>query len=169
MRITESQLRKIVRQEILREAGMKGVTMVKGPDGSWVPSGGMSDWEGEGARAAAALRAPKILGTGARPPVEFTHQLEVYGVSGIADAMEMSVDEFLSEYVEPLADSMRGQIALSAAEVGAHYYSGEYDAFRAEGTQAGLRRFVSELESEIQGPAQSIEDGGGLDHEITEM
>ena len=57
IRLTESQLRKIVRQEILREAGMKGVTMVRGPDGSWVPSGGMSDFEGPGAMAASRMRA----------------------------------------------------------------------------------------------------------------
>lgn len=56
MRITESQLRKIVRQEILREADLRGATFMKGPDGNWVPAGG-SDWEGPGAAAASRMRA----------------------------------------------------------------------------------------------------------------
>lgn len=56
MRITESQLRRIVREEILREADLKGATFVRGPGGDWVPAGG-SDWEGPGAMAASAARA----------------------------------------------------------------------------------------------------------------
>jgi hypothetical protein len=69
MRITESQLRKIVRQEILREAGLRGTTFMKGPDGRYVPSGGMPDWEGEGAQMAAAVRKPRITGRRKLAPV----------------------------------------------------------------------------------------------------
>ena len=69
MRITESQLRKIVRQEILREADLKGATFVMGPDGKYVPSGGMPDWEGEGARMAADVRKPRITGMKKFAPV----------------------------------------------------------------------------------------------------
>ena len=56
MRITESQLRKIVRQEILREADLRGATFVQDASGKWVPAGG-SDWEGPGAMAASRSRA----------------------------------------------------------------------------------------------------------------
>jgi hypothetical protein len=48
-------------------------------------------------------------------------------------------------------------------------YSEEDDSYTVMGNKRDLKRLVSALEGEIQGPAQSIEDGEGLDYQITEF
>jgi hypothetical protein len=70
--------------------------------------------------------------------------------------------------------SFSGRISLSGGDSGGwgpepEPYDPEQDSISALGSRRDLERFVSDLEGEIQGPAQSIEDGGGLDYEIDDL
>ena len=149
IRITESQLRGIVRQEILREAGMKGVTMVKGPDGSWVPSGGMSDWEGEGARMAADMRRPRITGMKKFAPDQrhaYTLYLPETQIDGVVEIAELEGCSFADS--RPTGENVEDEFLEETVR--------EY-SIEIRGTLEQLEKFYYAL-SEEDGFAQSVEE-----------
>jgi hypothetical protein len=147
MRITESRIRQIIREEAqraLRPTARRLRERAFDDDG-----------EGEGGSGAEAF-------------------LTIFNISEIADAMDMGVEDFQSMMEDVIERRFRGKVTLSGGDSGGwgpepEPYDHEQDSIGALGSRRDLERFVSELEGEIQGPAQSIEDGEGLDYEITDL
>lgn len=136
MRITESRIRRIIREEarrVLRE--------------------GMDDEMGGGG---------------------FNAFLTIHNVSEITDAMDMSPEDLVTMLEDIVHRDFRGQVELTGEDGGGHVpdgppYSPEYDAIGAMGTRRALERFIRVVENEIHGPAQSIEDGEGLEYDIQDF
>jgi hypothetical protein len=144
MRITESRIRQIIREEAQRALR---------PTTRRLREGDFDD-EGGGSGAEAFLT--------------------IFNISEIADAMDMGVEDFQSMMEDVIERRFRGKVTLSGGDSGGwgpepEPYDPEQDSIGALGSRRDLERFVSELEGEIQGPAQSIEDGEGLDYEITDL
>ena len=137
MRINESKLRRIIKEEarrVLRE---------------------MDDDMGDGGGEADAY-------------------LTIFDVSVIADNMDMSVEDFDLMVQDVAEQRMPGRIQFIGGDSGGHGpdpepYDEENDSYTVMGNKRDLERLVSALEGEIQGPAQSIEEGDGLDYEISEF
>ena len=83
MRITESQLRRIVREEI-RESNLKGQTFHVDPV-TGVLTAGMSDVEGPGAEMAAKMREPRITGVGRINP---NKAVEIEGMAALQELLD---------------------------------------------------------------------------------
>lgn len=137
MRINESRIRRIIKEEarrVLRE---------------------MHDDMGDG---------------GGEPDAYLT----IFDVSIIADNMDMSVEDFDLMVQDVAEQRMPGRIQFVGGDSGGwgpdpEPYDEEYDSYTVMGDKRDLERLVRMLESEIQGPAQSIEEGDGLDYEISEF
>ena len=100
--------------------------------------------------------------------------LTIFDVSIIADNMDMSVEDFDLMVQDVAEQRMPGRIQFVGGDSGGwgpdpEPYDEEYDSYTVMGDKRDLERLVRMLESEIQGPAQSIEEGDGLDYEISEF
>jgi len=100
--------------------------------------------------------------------------LTIFDISMLADNMEMSVEDFEMMVRDVAEERMPGMIEFVGGDSGGRGpdpepYSEEYDSFTVMGNKRDLVQLVSALEGEIQGSAQSIEDGEGLDYEINEF
>lgn len=100
--------------------------------------------------------------------------LTIFDVSMLADAMDMSVEDFDLMVQDVAEQRMPGRIQFVGGDSGGHGpdpepYDEEQDSYTVMGNKRDLERLVSALESEIQGSAQSIEDDEGLDYEISEF
>ena len=100
--------------------------------------------------------------------------LTIFDISMLVDNMEMSVEDFEMMVQDVAEQRMPDRIRFVGGDSGGHGpdpepYSEEYDSYTVMGNKRDLEKLVSALESEIQGSAQSIEDGEGLDYEISEF
>ena len=100
--------------------------------------------------------------------------LTIFDISMLVDNMEMSVEDFEMMVKDVAERSMPDRIQFVGGDSGGHGpepepYSEEYDSYTVMGNKRDLMKLVSALEGEIQGSAQSIEDGEGLDYEISEF
>ena len=100
--------------------------------------------------------------------------LTIFDISMLVDNMEMSVEDFEMMVRDVAERSMPDRIQFVGGDSGGHGpepepYSEEYDSYTVMGNKRDLMKLVSALEGEIQGSAQSIEDGEGLDYEISEF
>lgn len=100
--------------------------------------------------------------------------LTIFDISAIADNMDMGVEDFNLMVRDVAEQRMPGRIQFVGGDSGGwgpdpEPYSEEDDSYTVMGNKSDLKRLVSALEGEIQGPAQSIEDGDGLNYEISEF
>lgn len=100
--------------------------------------------------------------------------LTIFDISMLVDNMEMSVEDFEMMVQDVAEQRMPGRIHFVGGDSGGHGpepepYSEEDDSYTVMGNKRDLMKLVRALESEIQGSAQSIEDGEGLDYQISEF
>lgn len=134
MRITESGLRRIIREEVqaLRE----------GP----LSPRGMSP------RHHAPMQAPPP----AARPVGDEAMLVIPGIMDTADSIDMSVDEFVGMIETEIGAPHPGVRFESPG--GGPAYSDADDTLTVVGTRRDLERFAYDLDEEMMGGAQSIAD-----------
>ena len=141
MRISESRIRQIIREEAHRALRQGRRSLREGHD----DMGGEAD-----------------------------AFLTIFNISMLVDNMEMSVEDFEMMVQDVAEQRMPDRIRFVGGDSGGHGpdpepYSEEYDSYTVMGNKRDLMKLVSALEGEIQGSAQSIEDGEGLDYEISEF
>ena len=163
MRISESRIRQIIREEAKRALREE----TSGPS--------LSEKRTSKSRSRLSkLRESRATGRVLRESDDADAFLTIFDISMLVDNMEMSVEDFEMMVRDVAEQRVAGPIHFVGGDSGGHGpepepYSEEYDSYTVMGNKRDLEKLVSALESEIQGSAQSIEDGEGLDYEISEF
>ena len=135
MRITEGQLRRIIREE-LNEMGMKGdvkgATLSRDESGNWVASG--EDFPGEGAAMARAMGAAR---RGTESPMGHIKQdiISKLGMRGLTErGIIMSLSKYKPAQVEAALESMMMRGDIDMDEAGVYHIAGyeEYESPEVE-------------------------------------
>ena len=163
MRISESRIRQIIREEAkraLREE-TRGTSLSE-------------KRTSESRSRLSKLRESRVGRRGRRESDDADAFLTIFDISMLVDNMEMSVEDFEMMVQDVAERSMPDRIQFVGGDSGGHGpepepYSEEYDSYTVMGNKRDLMKLVSALEGEIHGSAQSIEDGEGLDYEISEF
>ena len=163
MRISESRIRQIIREEAKR-------ALREETRGTSLSENRTSKSRSRLSKLRESRAARRVL----RESDDADAFLTIFDISMLVDNMEMSVEDFEMMVQDVAERSMPDRIQFVGGDSGGHGpepepYSEEYDSYTVMGNKRDLEKLVSALESEIQGSAQSIEDGEGLDYEISEF
>lgn len=119
MKITQKQIRQIIKEELMREmrqhhGGVRGATFHKDPvTGQWVTGG--EDFEGPGGRAASKLVRPQIMGM--KSPAQLRADAEVDWNDFAGFGMDQVGEAFVAAGGDPMEALQILQMeAMAAAE-----------------------------------------------------